>query len=255
MEPYLRHYSCRPKSKSIDPTIRSMIDELQQIVQRLGEKVEGRCDNLELRVDVVEQRMEERFISLEMACVEADTERAYLDKHFSGLKLQVGRLNHFIERETMARLLPSTPANGPDGHHVESPPRNRELGFAHSHIPANGMTYPKSHPHVAESASTQTIVIAIPPMLSHCEQVMGNCLKSIFRCSTGTIHSYGILTVRTILTYMGWKSRFGSVSHLCMSRPQRHAGFSQQNAVCDKFPGQNFVRWFMSASAVTSTKL
>jgi hypothetical protein len=81
MEPYPLHYNRRPKSTdSTDPSIRSMIDELQQMVQRLGEKVEGHCDGLETRVDVAEQRSEERFIVLEMACAEADVECADLDK-------------------------------------------------------------------------------------------------------------------------------------------------------------------------------
>jgi hypothetical protein len=37
-----------------------------------GEKVEGHCDGLELRVDTAEQRAEERFIVLEMARAEAE---------------------------------------------------------------------------------------------------------------------------------------------------------------------------------------
>jgi hypothetical protein len=163
MEPYPHHYTRRPKpTESTDPTIRSMVDELQQMVQHLGKKIEGRCDN------TVEQHAEEHFISLEMARVEADAECADLDKHFSGLKLKVGRLNRFMERETMAfpqgtlgilnindstsaRLSPSMPPHDPDGHRVESSYRDRELGSAQSRIPVNNTNQPKTHPHAADS--------------------------------------------------------------------------------------------------------
>jgi hypothetical protein len=37
MEPYPHHYTHLPKST--DPSIYTMVDELQQMVQRLGEKV------------------------------------------------------------------------------------------------------------------------------------------------------------------------------------------------------------------------
>jgi hypothetical protein len=122
MDPYPLHYTHRPRStESTDPSIRTMIDELQQIVQRLGEKVEGRCNGLETRV------------TLEMSRAEADVERTDLDKHVSDLALEVTRLNRFMERETMAhphgksgilsttesasaRPMLTAPVDGPEGH-------------------------------------------------------------------------------------------------------------------------------------------
>jgi hypothetical protein len=49
----------------------------------------------------VEQRSEECFVSLEMSCVEADADRAKLGKQFDGLRLEVHRINWFMERETL----------------------------------------------------------------------------------------------------------------------------------------------------------
>jgi hypothetical protein len=37
-----------------------------------------------------------------MACAEADQGRRLLEKQFDGLKLEVHRMNHLLERETMA---------------------------------------------------------------------------------------------------------------------------------------------------------
>jgi hypothetical protein len=55
MEPYPHHFSRRPKSSdSTNSSIRTMIDELQQMVQHLSEKVQGRCDGLEMCVDIIE---------------------------------------------------------------------------------------------------------------------------------------------------------------------------------------------------------
>jgi hypothetical protein len=68
MEPYQYHYSRRPKSDDpIDPHFRLMLDELQQMESRLCDKIEGRCSNLEHHVVDVEQKVEERFIWLEMS--------------------------------------------------------------------------------------------------------------------------------------------------------------------------------------------
>jgi hypothetical protein len=69
-----------------------------------------------------------------MVRAEAEAERMDLDKHFSGLKLEVGRLNRFMERETMAfpqgrpgilnvndsASAHPPPSNGPNKHRVES---------------------------------------------------------------------------------------------------------------------------------------
>jgi hypothetical protein len=111
MEPYPLHYSCHQRSEdssSIDPSVRVMIDEMQRMGARfegmevrLMEKIEGCCSTLEQPVVDVEQRSEECFVSLEMSCVEADADRAKLGKQFDGLRLEVHRINWFMERETL----------------------------------------------------------------------------------------------------------------------------------------------------------
>jgi hypothetical protein len=173
MEPYPQHYSHRPRSiKSTDPSIRTMIDELQLMMQHLGEKVEGCCDRLDTRVDVVEQRFKERFIALEMARTEADVELVDQGKHVTDLKLEVTRLNRFMERENLTNLqgrssilttnesaptgpAPTTNIDGPDGHRSDLHARDREFGmmFTQTLISANGTPYPRSFPHAVETAS------------------------------------------------------------------------------------------------------
>jgi hypothetical protein len=82
-------------------SLKSMIDELQSMVARLGERIEDRCSGLENRVESAEQRAEERLISLEMARVESKAGRADMEKRFDGLKLEVLCINKFMERESM----------------------------------------------------------------------------------------------------------------------------------------------------------
>jgi hypothetical protein len=102
MEPYPYHYSHRNKPESIDPNFHMMLDELQRMEARLGEKIEGCCSNLEKYVEDVDQRAKERFISLEMACAEVDAERAATDKQVGDMKLEVSHHNHFLEQENLA---------------------------------------------------------------------------------------------------------------------------------------------------------
>jgi hypothetical protein len=66
-----------------------------------GEKIEGRCSNLEKSVDDIDQCAEERFISLMMTRVEADAEHATMEKQVDDLKLEVSHLNRFLERENL----------------------------------------------------------------------------------------------------------------------------------------------------------
>jgi hypothetical protein len=44
-----------------------MSEEMQRMGAQLGEKIEGHCTSLEQQVSEVEQRLEERLTSLEMA--------------------------------------------------------------------------------------------------------------------------------------------------------------------------------------------
>jgi hypothetical protein len=108
-----------------------------------------------------------------MACAEANVEHADLDKHFSDLKLEVTRLNWFMERETMVTPQAKTGilntnesastrppltniADGPEGYRSDIHARDHDFasGFIQTHILANGMPYPKSNFHGLEHEST-----------------------------------------------------------------------------------------------------
>jgi hypothetical protein len=85
MEPYPFHYSRRPRMEEFGgSSLKSMIDELQSMVARLGERIEDRCSGLENRVESAEHRVEERLISLEMARVESKAGHADMEKRFDG---------------------------------------------------------------------------------------------------------------------------------------------------------------------------
>jgi hypothetical protein len=79
-----------------------MIEELQNMVARLGERIDDRCGGLEHHVEQSQQRAEERLVSLEMSRTEMEAGRAELEKQVDGLKLEVNRVNRFFECETMA---------------------------------------------------------------------------------------------------------------------------------------------------------
>jgi hypothetical protein len=64
--------------------------------------IEGHCGGLECRVFEVEQKIEERLVSLKMVRTKVETWRADLEKQFDGLRLEVGRLNRFMESKSMA---------------------------------------------------------------------------------------------------------------------------------------------------------
>jgi hypothetical protein len=92
-----------------------------------------------------------------MSRTEATAKRIEMDKQLGGLKLEVGRINRFLEHESMANphskpgiisttesaLAPppwSTITNAPDGYHVTNHHRDHESGSVdtHPHIPVNG---------------------------------------------------------------------------------------------------------------------
>jgi hypothetical protein len=151
--------------------LRRMDGRLGEMESRLGEKIKGRCEALKKHVLDGEQCSEERFISLEMFHAETESERAEMDKQFGGLKLEVNRINRFLERENMAHAQgkpgiltinesasarpTSNPfADGPDGHNVDNIPRDREYGsvFTHTQIPTNGTSQTKPISHTLESS-------------------------------------------------------------------------------------------------------
>jgi hypothetical protein len=86
----------------VDPNFGLMFEELQHMEARLGEKIEGRCGGgLDTRVLEVEQKAEERYISLELFRTESEMGRATLESQFRDLKLEVNRLNRFMEHENL----------------------------------------------------------------------------------------------------------------------------------------------------------
>jgi hypothetical protein len=144
MEPYPHHYNrrSRPADNPIDPNFHLMLDELQRMESRLSDKIEGRCSGLEYRVVDAEQKVEEWFVSLEMARTEAETGCADLRKQFERLKLEVNWLNRFMEHENMTNphtkpdifttvesSSPDPPLDAevvdPEGHRVASHPQDR----------------------------------------------------------------------------------------------------------------------------------
>jgi hypothetical protein len=91
MEPYPNHYSrqTRTDEPSVDPNLCFVLDELQKMETRLGDRIEGRCSDIGCRVVEFEQHVEERFISLEMARTKADQGRSVMEQQFDDLKLEV----------------------------------------------------------------------------------------------------------------------------------------------------------------------
>jgi hypothetical protein len=182
MELYPHHYTRRPKPSDptdsttshpttdhIDPTIRFVLNELQQMEACLTDRIEGRCSGLERRVIDFKQRNKERLISLEMSCSEAETGCVETEKHVDGLKLKVHCINCLLERKTLdsnhnkagivgpkdsAHGAPHTGSaiDGPEGHRFAHLNRDYEIG-PQSHIPANGMVHSHAPFHDADSHS------------------------------------------------------------------------------------------------------
>jgi hypothetical protein len=162
MKSYPHHYSRHAKSDdSLEANFRMMLNEMQHMEVRLGEKIKGRCSRLEQHVHDFDQRAKEKFIFLKMARTEANSESATMDKQFGDLKLEVGHINRFLERETMSHAIEklgilntnesaprppsSAPIDGPDGHRIEHHHRDRESGSVstQTHIPVNGTIHPQ----------------------------------------------------------------------------------------------------------------
>jgi hypothetical protein len=54
-------------AKPSNSSLKSMIDELQEMVAGLGEQIEDRCGGLEGRIEESEQRAEECLVALEIS--------------------------------------------------------------------------------------------------------------------------------------------------------------------------------------------
>jgi hypothetical protein len=68
---------------------------------RLGDCIEGHCSGIERRVVEIEQRVEEQFISLDMARAESEQGRSAMEKQFDDLKLEVHQMNRLLEHDNM----------------------------------------------------------------------------------------------------------------------------------------------------------
>jgi hypothetical protein len=67
----------------------------------LKDMIEGRCQGVEQHVHEAEKCSEERLISLEMARAKAEVSQVDMEQQFGDLKLEVNRINRFIECENM----------------------------------------------------------------------------------------------------------------------------------------------------------
>lgn len=132
---------------------------------RLTEATVGRCDVLEQRVAVTEEKTEARLISLEMDQAQIESWRPAVEKRLDNISLELSRANKFMERESFVndfakpgilpnaktmgeRLPPRCPnVDGPDGHHFDNSNRDRGFGrvFTQPHGPVKGTLY-DSHP-------------------------------------------------------------------------------------------------------------
>jgi hypothetical protein len=122
----------------------------------LDDWIDGRYGGLEHRVEEVKQRTEERLVSLEMARTKTETGHANLSKQFDSLKLEVNRLNRFIERETLAHqqghpgiftAVEHNSTEGVVGPHADLRHRDLEFesNFLHSQAPVHGTSHLRSY--------------------------------------------------------------------------------------------------------------
>jgi hypothetical protein len=137
-----------------------MMEELRKMEIRLGDRIVGCYVGLERHVVEVEHRSEECFISLEMARTEAESSHVTLEKEFDGLKLEVNRLNGFLERENLEHsagrpgiILSSVgDANGQGRHRGDVRSRDSKVGLMHPppQIQTNNMNHESSLPHMVD---------------------------------------------------------------------------------------------------------
>jgi hypothetical protein len=187
------------------------------MVQRLGEKVEGCCDNLELRIDVVEQHTKEASSRLRW-CVLKLKPSAWIWTNTSPVSSwrsaastaswsarpwrsrKEGRASSTSTTpRRLTRLLPMALISTALNHLTEIV----SLGFPSLASRSMVRTNPNLFLMLLSLELMPTVVLRCLSMLSLCPRVMGNCLKSIFRCSVEMIPNSGILAVRTILTCKG----------------------------------------------------
>lgn len=107
---------------------------------RLGDRIEGRCLHLEQRFNAAEQKAEARFISHVMGQSEFELWRPEVERRVNSVKLEVSRLNKFMERESLEKagskpgiFFGSASARPPAGSSANGPIRHRDEQYFRDH--------------------------------------------------------------------------------------------------------------------------
>jgi hypothetical protein len=147
--------------------------------------------------------------------------RVDLEKQFDGLRLEVGRLNCFMEHETMVNpqvkkgifVDPSlsAAAGGSDNRRVDLFNRDHEYGsnFANSRIPGTGTSQLGFCIATLSTLMNRVVLIKTIPMLSPSVQVRASYLKFIFRYSMLKTSNCGNHVVKVTLTCIVLRPLFG----------------------------------------------
>lgn len=125
--------------------MQKVLDEMSHMEGRLTDTMVGHCGVLEQRIEENEQKMEARFIALEMDHAQLEGCKPDIEKRLYNLNLEMHRANRFMERETMLNDTSSpcilhpwgsatrrehaatSYTGGLDGHHENQ--HHREHGF------------------------------------------------------------------------------------------------------------------------------
>jgi hypothetical protein len=210
-------------------------------------------------ITMAEQRNKEQLISLEMARTKSESGRVDMEKRVDGLKLEVHRLNLFLECENLEHHdqpgiigtkesaaptpPPGTTADGPDGHHVELQHRDNEFGSnsSHAHVPVNGTLPPSTSLLVLHCFMSLILVARALLMPSWCALVRVICLRSIFPCLMARNLSFGDPVARAISRCMVLSPPCGLRLPLCTLRAQRPIGSNPLSDGCVSHLGRCFV--------------
>ncbi|KAL6639051.1 hypothetical protein ACP70R_022781 [Stipagrostis hirtigluma subsp. patula] len=142
----------------MDPQLKLLVDEMKKAMV-------GMEKSLADRIDGVEQSLGTRFEAVESAAASFDEWKPKVDAAVEDLQLEVGVLRKHFARVVLEREGPASgifskaeagsatpPAGnqsvGPNGHRVETPLRDHELGrvFTHTHVPDKGTIESRSPP-------------------------------------------------------------------------------------------------------------
>jgi hypothetical protein len=85
----------------MEAAMQKVLDEMSPMEGRLTGTMVGRCGVLEQRIKENEQKMEARFIALEMDHAQLEGWKPDIEKRLDNPNLEIHRANLFMERETM----------------------------------------------------------------------------------------------------------------------------------------------------------